>query len=246
MKEYFIITILFILSILTADAQISGYVRDENSAALHGATLTLKRSGISAKTGKNGFFSFGKMELPDSLSVSFMGYSTRRMAVTSANGNLTIMLQKNSHTIEEVQVVNTGFYSVPKERATGSFTVVDNKLLNRSVGGNILQRLDGVTSGVQFVTPNGTKASDIRVRGLATIQSDASPLIVVDNFPYDGDISSINPNDIDNITILKDGAAASIWGARAGNGVIVITTKKGQYGQKDQLSGVATFDRRLF
>lgn len=236
MKEYFIITILFILSILTADAQISGYVRDENSAALHGATLTLKRSGISAKTGKNGFFSFGKMELPDSLSVSFMGYSTRRMAVTSANGNLTIMLQKNSHTIEEVQVVNTGFYSVPKERATGSFTVVDNKLLNRSVGGNILQRLDGVTSGVQFVTPNGTKASDIRVRGLATIQSDASPLIVVDNFPYDGDISSINPNDIDNITILKDGAAASIWGARAGNGVIVITTKKGQYGQKDQLS----------
>ncbi|SPZ88258.1 Outer membrane receptor for ferrienterochelin and colicins [Sphingobacterium multivorum] len=226
MKERIIITILFILSILTVEAQVSGHVRDENSAPLHGATLALKGSGISAKTDKNGFFSFGKMELPDSLTISFMGYNTQRIAVTSANGNISIVLQKSSHTIEEVQVVNTGFYSIPKERATGSFTVVDNKLLNRSVGGNILQRLDGVTPGVQFITPNGTKASDIRVRGLATIQSDASPLIVVDNFPYDGDISSINPNDIDNITILKDGATASIWGARAGNGVIVITTKK--------------------
>ncbi|WP_313419895.1 SusC/RagA family TonB-linked outer membrane protein [Sphingobacterium multivorum] len=236
MKERIIITILFILSILTVDAQVSGFVRDENSMPLHGATLTLKKSGISVKTDKKGYFSFIDGGLPDSLSVSFMGYNTQRMAVTSANSNLAIILQKSSHTIEEVQVVNTGFYSIPKERATGSFTVVDNKLLNRSVGGNILQRLDGIAPGVQFVTPNGTKTSDIRVRGLATIQSDASPLIVVDNFPYDGDISSINPNDIDNITILKDGAAASIWGARAGNGVIVITTKKGQYGQKGLIS----------
>ncbi|ULT29038.1 TonB-dependent receptor plug domain-containing protein [Sphingobacterium sp. E70] len=98
--------------------------------------------------------------------------------------------------------------------------------LNRSVGGNILQRLDGITSGLQFVNANGNKPTDIRVRGLATIQSDASPLIVLDNFPYDGDLASINPNDIENVTILKDAAAASIWGARAGNGVIVITTKR--------------------
>src|SRR5690606_37904197 len=107
------------------------------------------------------------------------------------------------------------------------------------VGGDILQRLDGVAAGVQFVTPNGSEASDIRIRGLATIQSDASPLIVVDNFPYEGDITSINPNDIDNITILKDAAAASIWGARAGNGVIVITTKQGRYGQKSQISATS-------
>lgn len=236
MKEHFIFTILFVLSILTVDAQVSVHVRDENSSPLHGATLILKNSGISAKTDKNGYFSFGNVGLPDTLSISFMGYSGQNIEVNSGTSSLTIVLEKISNTIDEVQVVNTGFYSIPKERATGSFTVVDNKLLNRSVGGNILQRLDGITPGVQFVTPGGTRASDIRVRGLATIQSDASPLIVVDNFPYDGDISSINPNDIDNITILKDGAAASIWGARAGNGVIVITTKKGQYGQKGQLS----------
>ncbi|MGJ1366767.1 SusC/RagA family TonB-linked outer membrane protein [Sphingobacterium spiritivorum] len=236
MKNHLTITILFLLFILHAGAQISGYVRNENSEALHGATLTLQRSDVSAKTDQNGHFSFGNVVPPDSLSISFMGYSTKKIAVTSLKDKLEIILEKDSRTIEEVQVVNTGFYQIPKERATGSFTTVDNKLLNRSVGGSILQRLDGVASGVQFVTANGTKASDIRVRGLATIQSDASPLIVVDNFPYDGDISSINPNDIDNITILKDGAAASIWGARAGNGVIVITTKKGQYGQKGQFS----------
>ena len=236
MKKHLTITTLFLWSILEVSAQIAGYVRNENSAPLHGATLTLQKIGVSVKTDQNGYFSFGKVVPPDSLSISFMGYGSQKIAVISANGNMVIILQKNSHTIEEVQVVNTGFYSIPKERATGSFTVVDNKLLNRSVGGNILQRLDGIATGVQFITPNGTKASDIRVRGVATIQSDASPLIVVDNFPYDGDISSINPNDIDNITILKDGAAASIWGARAGNGVIVITTKKGKYGQKGQLS----------
>ncbi|AIM39246.1 hypothetical protein KO02_23070 [Sphingobacterium sp. ML3W] len=236
MKERLTITILLLFSLFTVNAQISGYVRDENSTPLYDATLKLKKSGILTKTDKNGYFSFGNAGLPDTLSISFMGYSSQNIGVNSGTSTLTIALEKISNTIDEVQVVNTGFYTIPKERATGSFTVIDNKLMNRSVGGNILQRLDGIAPGVQFVTPGGTKASDIRVRGLATIQSDASPLIVVDNFPYDGDISSINPNDIDNITILKDGAAASIWGARAGNGVIVITTKKGQYGQKGQLS----------
>src|SRR5690606_24158443 len=111
-----------------------------------------------------------------------------------------------------------------------------NKLLNRSVTGNILQRLEGIAPGVQFVDADATDASGIRVRGLATIESNATPLIVVDNFPYEGDINSINPNDIESVTVLKDAAAASIWGARAGNGVLVITTKQGNYNQRPRIS----------
>jgi TonB-linked outer membrane protein, SusC/RagA family len=130
-------------------------------------------------------------------------------------------------TIEEVQV-NTGYQRLPKERATGSFVQIDNELLNRSVSTNLLERLDGITNSVLF-DKRGAKPR-IQVRGLNTLtQHMSEPLIVVDNFPYEGDIGDINPNDVENITVLKDAAASSIWGARAANGVIVITTKRGAF-----------------
>ena len=117
------------------------------------------------------------------------------------------------------------------EGSTGSFVQVDNKLLNRRVRTNILDRLEGVTSGLLFnknsLTANEKLGITIRGRNTLDDKVSADPLIVLDNFPYDGDISNINPNDIESITVLKDAAAASIWGARSGNGVIVITTKKG-------------------
>ncbi|WP_164108682.1 MULTISPECIES: SusC/RagA family TonB-linked outer membrane protein [Sphingobacterium] len=141
-------------------------------------------------------------------------------------------LEKDETNIIDEVVVNTGYYTIPKERATGSFTHIDRKALDRSVGGNILERLEGIASGLQFdyrslSDDDPTATPQLRVRGVSTLEANASPLIVIDNFPYEGNIDQINPNDIENVTILKDAAAASIWGARAGNGVIVITTKKG-------------------
>ena len=127
-------------------------------------------------------------------------------------------------------IVSTGYQDISKERATGSFTTISNKLLNRSVSTGILNRIENVSSGVLFDRRNNGQPV-LHIRGQSTILSDASPLIVVDNFPYEGDINNLNPNDIENVTILKDAAAASIWGSRAGNGVIVITTKKGKEGQ---------------
>lgn len=231
-----IIILVFLILVFKVRAQISGHVYDDTGKPLSGVTISLMHNARSVQSDENGRFAFMNVSLPDSLVASYMGFGVYKENVISPIAGLKIIMERSQRSLDEVEIVNTGFYQVPKERATGSFTMIDNKLLNRSVGGNVLQRLDGVASGVQFVTPNGTKPSDIRVRGLATMQSDASPLIVVDNFPYDGDITSINPNDIENITILKDGASASIWGARAGNGVIVITTKKGTYNQKGQLS----------
>src|SRR6185437_11735787 len=111
---------------------------------------------------------------------------------------------------------------------------IDNKTLSLQAGTNILDRLNGVASGILFDYSKNTsdnKKLNFNVRGLSTINGPQDPLIVVDNFPYEGDINNINPNNVESITILKDAAAASIWGTRAGNGVIVITTKKGKFGE---------------
>src|SRR6185312_1002579 len=135
-------------------------------------------------------------------------------------------------------VVSTGYEILPKERATGSFVQIDNALINRSVGTNILDRLNGITSGLTFTQPSllSQGASTIEIHGRSTLFANPNPLVVVDNFPYDGDFGNINPNDVESITVLKDATASSIWGARAGNGVIVITTKKGRLNSTPKVS----------
>lgn len=234
--KHFIITGLLIWTCLgSLHAQISGNVYGEDSQPLKGVSISLVSTARATMTDANGYFELAHISLPDTIHIRYIGYQSMSLKIESLTQKFKLHLIKDAHAIETVEVVNTGFYQIPKERATGSFTQIDNELLNRAVGGSILQRLEGIASGVQFVNAEGTKASDIRVRGLATLFSDATPLIVLDNFPYEGDISTINPNDIAHVSILKDAAAASIWGARAANGVIVITTKQGRYNQKGQL-----------
>jgi TonB-linked SusC/RagA family outer membrane protein len=132
--------------------------------------------------------------------------------------------------LDSVQVINNGYQVLPKDRTTGSFTQVDNKTLNLQVGSNIISRLESVASGVAF-NKKFSSAPAFSVRGLSTINGPTAPLIILDNFPFEGDLNSINPDIVESITILKDATAASIWGTRAGNGVIVINTKKGRFSQ---------------
>src|SRR5690606_1171921 len=117
-----------------------------------------------------------------------------------------------------------GYQQLPKERSTGAFTQLSENLLNEQVGTDVLSRLEAVANGVSF-NRTAVGGGDLTIRGLSSMQGEKKPLIVVDNFPYEGDLDNLNPNDVANITLLKDAAASSIWGARAGNGVIVITTK---------------------
>ncbi|MCZ8216167.1 MAG: TonB-dependent receptor plug domain-containing protein, partial [Cyclobacteriaceae bacterium] len=118
----------------------------------------------------------------------------------------------------------------------GSFVQVDNSLVNRRVSTDVISRLEDVTSGLIFNRNISGRTNDISIRGQSTLFANTKPLIVIDNFPYDGDLNTINPNDVESMTVLKDAAAASIWGARAGNGVIVITTKKGRDNQAPRVS----------
>src|SRR5262249_52705174 len=133
--------------------------------------------------------------------------------------NLIINLKSKVSALKDVEViVSTGYQDIPKERVTGSFVKLDNELLNRKISTNILDRIYEITSGL--TQSNNSAIPSLLIRGLSTINSGNSPLIVVDNFPYEGNLNNLNPNDVESITVLKDAAAASIWGVRAGNGVI--------------------------
>src|SRR5690606_22200104 len=118
-------------------------------------------------------------------------------------------MEVSTEYLEEI-VVNTGYQSIPKERATGSFTHIDQALLERSAGYGIVQRLEGITNGLYFdmASSSGEPSTrtNLRVRGVSTINGETQPLIVVDGFPYEGDMNNINPNDVESITVLKDAA----------------------------------------
>ncbi|WEK17917.1 MAG: SusC/RagA family TonB-linked outer membrane protein [Candidatus Pedobacter colombiensis] len=219
---------------------VTGKVLDEKGIPLVGVTIKVKGTTKAAFTDKDGKFTIEVADENAVLQFSFVGYQSQELDAKN-NANPTIILKESINQLEEFSVVNTGYQSLPKERATGSFVQIDNELLNRRVGTNILDRIDGISTGLYrgtfaslspIATNPITRNTGIIIRGKSTFNASTEPLIVVDNFPYEGEISNINPNDIQSVTILKDAAAASIWGARSGNGVIVITTKKGQKNQK--------------
>jgi len=213
---------------------VHGRVIDENGKGLPGAVIKLKESRRTTVTNADGEFTFLGVDKDATIIISFLGFKVQEIKVSKQLGN--IQLEPVAGQLNEVGVVSTGYQTIPKERATGSFVLIDSVLFNRKVGTNILDRLDGVTSSLIFNKNKIGNTPDISIRGRSTISSNANPLIVLDNFPYDGDISNINPQDVKSITILKDGAAASIWGSRAGNGVIVITTHRGNFNQKPRIT----------
>ena len=213
--------------------KVTGIVTDENGQPLAGVSIKLKGTAIIVSSDNKGAFN---IEVPDQeavLQFSYVGYETYEVTVTE-NVRLLIKLKESPNQLQGIEVVSTGYQTLPKERATGSFVQIDNELLNRRVSTNILDRLEGVVPGLLFNknTSSSINGPDINIRGRSTLFANDQPLIVVDGFPYDGDISNINPNEIKSISILKDAAAASIWGVRSGNGVIVLTTKKGNIGSK--------------
>ncbi|QJD95976.1 SusC/RagA family TonB-linked outer membrane protein [Mucilaginibacter robiniae] len=198
---------------------------------LPGANLRNIAQHLSAATGRNGEFSLRLSGDTATLTVTFLGYEPQRFLLRSRqpSGNL-ITLSPAAAALQAV-VVSTGYQVLPRERATGSFTQVDTRTLNEQVSTDVLSRLEGVANSVSVDRTTAGSGGRLSVRGLSTIQGPKDPLVVVNNFIYDGDINNINPNDVESVTVLKDAAAASIWGARAGNGVIVITTKKGKFNQ---------------
>ena len=209
--------------------KVRGKVVDvESKEPLAGVFVKVKSPEISVVTNDKGEFELSLAVGKYELLVQYLGYNIREFSVTVPTTELLFLeLTANENKLNQVEIVNTGYQSLPKERGTGSFTTIDEKTISRAVSPDLLSRLNGVSNGLLFDSTVGN-STGISVRGRSTIFSNTTPLIVIDNFPFEGDLNTINPDVIESVTLLKDAAAASIWGVRAGNGVLVITTKKGK------------------
>ena len=211
--------------------EVRGRVTNESGEPVAGVTVTIKGTDKGAATNSKGDFVLDQVEDNAILVFTSVSYETKEVPV-SGRANINVEVRTKVASLGDVTVsVNTGYQKIPKERATGSFTIISSKELERRTSPDILNLLEGLAPGLMInKSANGIEGQEdptILMRGVSTFGSQ-QPLVVVDGFPIEGNLSTINPNDIENVTLLRDAAAAAIWGVKATNGVIVITTKKGK------------------
>ena len=229
---FFTVMVLLALS-LSAAAQnitVKGTVKDAAGEGIVGANVILKGNRtVYTMTDISGTFS---LNVPANgvLEVLCMGYQGQEIPV-SGRTNIDIVLQDDSQLLDETIVVAYG--TATKSSFTGSAATVDSETISKKLSSKVTSALAGTTPGVQIISSSGDPTGGsptIRIRGIGSMSASSSPLIVVDGVPYEGAISDINPNDVESMSVLKDAAASAIYGHRGANGVIIITTKKGQSG----------------
>lgn len=238
-KLMLFLSLLFItVGILTAQTQVSGVVVDELGEPIIGATIQVKGTMQGTVTDFNGTFTMAVPEDGRIFVVSYVGMITQEVAIRP---NLRIVMESDSKLLEEVVVV--GYGTQRKMDVTSSISKVSGDEISNLATPSFDNQLAGRASGVQVIQPSGVLGATptFRVRGVSSLTGGTQPLVVVDGVPMtSGDISQsyvavnamadINPDDIASIDILKDGAATAVYGSRAANGVILITTKKGTLG----------------
>ncbi len=212
---------------------VQGKVTDEDGTALQGATVKLKGSNVGTQTDANGSFTIMVQEGSNEiLEVSFSGYKTVEVAIGTRT-EINIVLKKTTSTLDEIVV--TGYTTQKKKDLTGAVSIIDlNEAKTVPIAG-IDQAIQGKAAGVNVIAdgqPGG--GVSVRIRGFSTIGNN-DPLYIIDGVPTTSGISMINSSDIESMQILKDASSASIYGSRAANGVVIITTKKGTRG-KTQLN----------
>ena len=225
--------------------KVSGVVKDKQGNVLPGVTVLIKGTQLGVATDMDGKYELSVPVGNHVLLFSMVGMKEKE-EVVGKRTRIDVTLEEAVSEMEEVVV--TGYQTISKERATGAYSIVNAKELEQKPTANISTALNGLVPGlaVQSSPVEGTTRFLIRGKGtLQSDQADSDPLIVVDGFPLSGysenndPFATINPNDVESITVLKDAAATSIYGARAANGVIVITTKKGKSGNKLDISADA-------
>lgn len=237
---------LIMLSALMGFAQsgsISGRATDEDKQALPGVTIMLEGTSQGTTTDGNGNFKITGIA-PGTYTVraQFVGYVTQQTSINVSTGNVAINFSLKTETTALGEVVVIGYGTQRKKDLTGSVATVTAKEFNKGSLTTPEQLISGKVAGVQIISSGGAPGAGntIRIRGGASLNSSNDPLIVIDGVPVDNrgiagvsnPLSVINPNDIESFSILKDASAAAIYGSRASNGVIIITTKKGSAGGK--------------
>ena len=215
------------LSTLAQDVIVSGTVKDATGEPIIGASVVQKGTSNGTITDLDGHFSF-KASQNSPLVISYLGYDSQEV---KAGSNLVVELKENSKELNEVVV--TGYTTQRKADLTGSVAVVSTKDLKTSPDPDPMRALQGKVPGMT-ITSNGSPigTGTVRIRGIGSFNSSQDPLFIVDGVPTNMALNSLNMNDIESMQVLKDASSASIYGSRASNGVIIITTKKGKKGDK--------------
>ena len=237
MKKLFLLLLTVMTLSLCASAQtrtVQGTVLDaDNDETLIGASVTATGEATGTATDASGHFTLKVPAAAKTLTVSYVGYQTKQVAIT--DGNMVIRLESDNALLDPLVVV--AFGQQKKSSFTGSAATVGSAEIEKSQVTNPLNALSGRVTGLQLSNASGAPGSSnptISVRGFSTVNSASganAPLIIVDGSPYTGNINSLNTNDIETMTVLKDAASNALYGARGANGVILITTKRAKLGE---------------
>ena len=229
---------LYSISVLAQDKVVTGKVTDsKDGSALQGVSITVKGTKLGVQTGSEGNFKIKVPSTATALVVSSVGYASQEVAV--GDEMISIKLVQTKSDMNDLVVVAYG--TRKKSDLTSSVTAVTAKDFQKGAIASSEQLLQGKVAGLQVTTGGGSAGggSTIRIRGGSSLNSSNDPLIVIDNVPIDNNsaagsanlLNTINPNDIESISILKDASATALYGSRASNGVIIVTTKKGTKGR---------------
>ena len=222
-------SMFLMVGVALAQTKVNGTVTSqEDGQPVIGASVLVVGTQVGTVTDANGKFSLTCPEGKNTLRITYIGMEPIEV---SARPNMRIVLTSDQTALDEVIVVAYG--TTKKSSFTGSAQSVGGEKIELRPITNVAKGLEGQVSGVQMTSGSGQPGSDpaVRIRGYGSINASSSPLYVVDGVPYDGALSSINPSDIESMTVLKDASAGALYGARGANGVIMITTKKGKEGK---------------
>ena len=213
---------------------ISGVVTDADDVPLVGVSVTQEGTTNGTTTDIDGQFSLIIEGKDPRITFSYVGMETQTLRVNTLKNNFAVVKLESGSTLMD-EVVVTGYQNLKRENATGAYQIVSSAELDSRYTGDVVSRLEGMVPGLVSYDNGSGKSGEqaITIRGVGSFPARTNPLVVADGLPIEGSIESVNPYDIENITVLKDASAAAIYGARASNGVIVIKTKRAQ---SEQLS----------
>lgn len=230
-KAYFILfAFLFLAGVTHGQVKVTGKVVDTEGTPVAFATVNVKGTTQGVTTTEDGSYSISTTENA-TLVFSFIGYTSQEQAV---NGRTVVNATLRAETASLDEVIVVAYGTVKKSTFTGAASVVGGKAIESRLISNVTQALQGASSGVQVASLSGQPGASatVRIRGVGSISASSEPLYVVDGIPFEGSsMNAINTADIESMTVLKDAAANSLYGARGSNGVVLITTKKGAKGK---------------
>ena len=221
------------ISAIAQERTVTGTVTSkEDGLPLPGVTIKAVGGSSGAQTDGNGKYSVKVSSSTSSLQFSYLAHVSVTLNIPSS-GILNVSLAPDANTLQDVNVVQVAYGTQRKQDVVGSLTTVSATQLQKQQVTSVTQGLQGLATGVLVINGSGQPGTNptIRIRGVASVNASAEPLIVLDGLAYSGSINSIGPNDVESMTVLKDAAATSLYGSRAANGVILITTKRGKNGE---------------